>query len=157
MQRVLMFVMLSLVGLGLPVNASGQEVKKESPSERRERLAIAIQAICPVTGESLKINAKPVKMVLPESKEVLYVCCDDCVKEKPDAKHLEIIRRNLANAQGKCLVMSDNEISEKSKSTVLNGRFVYVCCPPCSKKMAADPEKFLRALDDRYEAALKKK
>lgn len=157
MQRMLKFVMLMLVGLGMLVEASGQQAKKETPSERRERLSIAVQAICPVTGEPLTGHAKPVKMVLAESKEVLYVCCEDCVKEKPNAKHLETIRRNLARAQGTCLVMSDNEISEKSKSTIVDGRFVYVCCPPCSKKMNADPEKFLRTLDDRYEAALKKK
>ncbi len=53
--------------------------------------------------------------------------------------------------------MSDNEITERSKHGIVGGRFVYVCCPPCVKKMNAEAEKYLSALDDRYEAALKQK
>jgi hypothetical protein len=73
-----------------------------------------------------------------------------------DAKYLDKIRGNMAKAQGKCLVMTDNEISEKSKNGIIEGQFVYVCCPPCVKKMTASPEKFLAVLDDLYEASLKK-
>lgn len=130
--------------------------KKESPEQRRERLRIAVQAICPVSGESLTGHAKPVKMTDPDTKEVLYVCCEDCLKAKPDAKYLDKIRGNFAKAQGKCLVMTENEISEKSKHGIVDGHFVYVCCPPCVKKMTAAPEKYLSALDNLYEASLKK-
>jgi hypothetical protein len=133
----------------------GDEPKKESPEQRRERLQIAVQAICPVSGESLTSHAKPVKMTDPETKEVLYVCCEDCLKSKPDAKHLDKIRANFAKAQGHCLVMTDNEVSEKSKMGIVEGHAVFVCCPPCIKKMTAAPEKFLAKLDDLYEASLK--
>lgn len=130
--------------------------QKESPEARRERLRIAVQAICPVSGEALTAHAKPVKMTDPETKEVLYVCCEECIKFKPDAKYLEKIRGNFAKAQGHCLVMTDNEVSEKSKHGIIKGHFVYVCCPPCVKKMTATPEKYLAALDDLYESSLKK-
>ncbi|MCU0713813.1 MAG: hypothetical protein MUC43_17275 [Pirellula sp.] len=75
---------------------------------------------------------------------------------KPDAKYLDKIRANFAKAQGHCLVMTDNEVSEKSKHGIVEGHAVFVCCPPCIKKMAAAPEKFLAKLDDLYEASLKK-
>jgi hypothetical protein len=52
--------------------------------------------------------------------------------------------------------MAENEISVESKHGIVNGQFVFVCCPPCVKKMTADPAKFLAMLDDLYEASLKK-
>ena len=144
------FAAITLVGLSF-----AEDSKKESPPQRRERLRIAVQAICPVSGESLTSHAKPVKMTDPETKEVLYVCCEDCLKSKSDAKYLDKIRSNFAKAQGHCLVMTDNEVSEKSKNGIVEGHLVYVCCPPCVKKMIAAPEKFLVKLDDLYEASLK--
>lgn len=136
------------------------ETRKESTEERRERLRIAVQEICPVSGKSLTDKSagktSPVKWTDPETKEVLYVCCKDCLQSKPDAKYLEKIRSNFAKAQSQCLVMTDNEVSEKSKHGIIAGHFVYVCCPPCVKKMTASPEKYLSKLDDLYEASLKK-
>ncbi len=129
--------------------------KKESTEQRRERLKIAVQATCPVSGEALTAHAKPVKMTDPDTKEVLYVCCEDCLKSKPDSKYLDKIRGNFAKAQGHCLVMTDNEVSEKSKHGIVDGHFVFVCCPPCVNKMTAAPGKFLAQLDDLYEASLK--
>ena len=144
--------------LGSLFNAAvAQESKKESPQERRERLRIAVQAICPVTGEKLGAHGKPIKMTDSDTKEVLYLCCEACLKSKVGAKHLATIRTRLAQAQGTCLVMSDNDISAESKHSVVEGQLVFVCCPPCIKKMAAEPEKFLSMLDDRYEAFLNKK
>lgn len=148
------FGLLAVVGLIGVSFADGPQ--KESAEARRERLRIAVQAICPVSGESLTGHGKPVKMTDPDTKEVLYVCCEDCLKSKPDAKHLAKIRSNFAKAQGNCLVMTDNEVSEKSKHGIVDGHFVFVCCPPCVKKMNAAPEKFLSKLDDLYEASLKK-
>lgn len=133
-----------------------QSPKDEKPEQRRERLRIAVQAICPVSGESLTDHSRPVKMTNPDTKEVLYVCCEACLESKPDAKHLEKIRSNFAKAQGHCLVMTDNKISDESKHGIVDGHFIYVCCPPCIKKMTAEPEKFLSALDDLYEESLKK-
>jgi len=145
------FAAITFIGLSI-----AEDSKNESSQQRRERLRIAVQAICPVSGESLTVQAKPVKMTDPETKEVLYVCCEVCLKSKPDSKYLDTIRGNFAKAQGHCLVMTDNAVSEKSKHGIVEGHFVYVCCPPCVKKMTASPEKFLAKLDDLYEASLKK-
>ena len=145
------FAAMTFVGLSI-----AEDSKNESSQQRRDRLSIAVQAICPVSGESLTGHAKPVKMTDLETKEVFYVCCEVCLKSKPYAKYLDTIRGNFAKAQGHCLVMTDNEVSEKSKHGIVDGHFVYVCCPPCVKKMTASPEKFLAKLDDLYEASLKK-
>lgn len=133
-----------------------QSIEKETPEQRRERLRIAVQAICPVSGESLTGHGKPVKMTNQETKEVLYVCCEACLQSKPEEKYLEKIRSNFAKAQGHCLVMTDNEVSGESKFGIVDGHAIYVCCPPCVKKMTAAPAKFLSMLDDLYEASLKK-
>lgn len=146
----------ALVAIVLVGFAVADEPKKESPEQRRERLRIAVQAICPVSGESLTGHEKPVKMTNPDTKEVLYVCCSDCLKSKQEEKYVDKIRENFAKAQGKCLVMTDNEVTAKSKHGIVEGQFVFVCCPPCIKKMNASSERFLAKLDDLYEASLKK-
>ena len=145
-----------IASVALIGSSFADDPKKETAEQRRERLRIAVQAICPVSGESLTDHATPVKMTDAETKEVLYVCCKDCLKSKPDPKYLDKIRGNFAKAQGHCLVMTDNEVSEKSKHGIVEGHAVFVCCPPCIKKMTASPEKFLSKLDDLYEASLKK-
>lgn len=146
-----MFMVFSLVA-----STFAQTKKEETPEQRRERLRVAVQAICPVSGKSLTDHAKPVKMTNPDTKEVLYVCCEECLKSKPEARYLDKIRSNFAKAQGHCLVMTDNEVSAESKHGIVEGHFVYVCCPPCVKKMTAQPAKYLSKLDDLYETFLKK-
>jgi hypothetical protein len=148
---IILVVPITLVGFAI-----ADDPKKESPEQRRERLRIAVQAICPVSGESLAARGKSAKLIDPETKEILYVCCDNCLKSKPDTKNLETIRGNFAKAQGHCLVMTDNEVTGNSKHGIIDGHFVFVCCPPCVKKMTASPTKYLAKLDDLYEASLKK-
>ena len=45
-----------------------QTAKDETSEQRRERLRIAVQAICPVSGESLTDHAEPVKMTNSETE-----------------------------------------------------------------------------------------
>ena len=133
-----------------------QSTKDEPKDQRREKLRMAVQEICPMTGEQLKSQSKPLKWTDPKTKETLYVCCEECMKSEPDKKHLETIRSNFAKAQAHCLVMTDNEITAESKIGVVEGHAVFVCCPPCIKKMQSAPEKFMKKLDDLYEAHLRK-
>ncbi len=69
--------------------------KEESPEQRRERLRVAVQAICPVSGESLTSHANRQDELIQRQRKVLYVCCEDCLKSKPDAKHLDKIEQTL--------------------------------------------------------------
>jgi tetrahydromethanopterin S-methyltransferase subunit D len=42
-----------------------------------------------------------------------------------------------------------------SKSTVVQGRIIYVCCPPCIDKIKADPATHIKAVDALYAAHVK--
>jgi hypothetical protein len=42
-------------------------------------------------------------------------------------------------------------LPKKSASVVVNGRKVFVCCPPCTKKIEADPAKYLQIVNEQYE------
>jgi hypothetical protein len=46
-------------------------------------------------------------------------------------------------------------LPEKPKWTIVEGRIVYVCCPPCTAKIEAEPAPYLKAVDERYAAYLK--
>ena len=47
------------------------------------------------------------------------------------------------------------ELPANPKWTIVEGQIVYVCCPPCTKKIVADPETHLRAIDELYVASLR--
>jgi hypothetical protein len=46
------------------------------------------------------------------------------------------------------------ELPANPKWTVVEGQIVYVCCPPCTEKVAAEPQKFLQQIDNLYLASL---
>ena len=49
------------------------------------------------------------------------------------------------------------DLPKQPKWTVVEGQIVYVCCPPCTKKIEADPETYLQKIDELYVASLKAK
>lgn len=63
------------------------------------------------------------------------------------------IHCNFAEAQGICSVMK-KPLPPNAKWTIVRGRIVDVCCPPCIKKIEADPETYLREVDKLYAASL---
>ena len=38
-------------------------------------------------------------------------------------------------------------VDASMKSTVVNGRKIFVCCPPCIEKIKADPATYVAKLD----------
>ena len=58
-----------LVAMGSFGIAIADESKQESKEARRERLQIAVQAICPISGDPLTGHAKPIKMTDPNQKK----------------------------------------------------------------------------------------
>ena len=147
MNRVLVFAMLAVV-IGW-----GQESNGQTPPNHEE-LRIAVQQICPVSGNKLGEHGKPIKIKVGE--EMVYLCCQGCLKGKIDKQHWATIHANMAKAQGKCPVMK-KALPKNPKWTMVNGQIVYVCCPPCTKKIAADPKTFLKTVDTYYAAWLKAK
>lgn len=116
-----------------------------------DSLKIAVQNICPVTGEALGSMGTPIKAKIGE--EELFLCCEECKTGKIDGGHWTTIHANFAKAQGICPVMK-KPLPANSKWTVVDGQIFYVCCPPCIDKIKADPAKFVADVDKLYSASL---
>jgi hypothetical protein len=136
---------LAFAATGLCSFASAQEVSQ------RDQLHIAVQAICPISGQKLGEHGPPIKVKVGE--ETVFLCCQGCLEQKIDPNHWATIHANCAKAQRICPVMK-KELPTNPKWTIVEGQVVYVCCPPCAKKIAADPKTFLRQIDDLYLSSL---
>jgi hypothetical protein len=140
----------ALVGLG----AIGAAPESETAQQKHDRLLVAVQSICPVSGEKLGAHGAPVKTEFGESKENLFVCCKSCVGEEADAAHLATIHGRMVAAQGVCLVMN-KPVDADSDSAVVSGQRYFLCCPPCEEKIQADLAAYQAKLDAAYESFLK--
>lgn len=114
------------------------------PAKKTEQLLIRAQKICPITGNKLESMGGPVKATV--SKATVFLCCKGCFRKKISQKHWKTVTANLVEAQGRCPVM-DKPLPEKPKSTVVEGRRIFVCCPPCTKKVEADPKKYISVVN----------
>lgn len=110
-----------------------------------DKLHAHAQGICPVSGQELGSMGAPIRVKVGE-KETVLLCCKGCVGKQLNADHWKTIQTNLAKAQGVCPVMGQ-KVDATMKSTVVNGRKIFVCCPPCIPKIDADPVGFVAKLD----------
>lgn len=150
------FVMMLVVGLGGVV--SGDEGHNHPQADqqqppKREQLRAAVQGICPVSGERLGEHGPPIKVSIGEQKQEVYFCCQACLKGEINPQHWAKIHANFVSAQRNCPVMN-KPLPQNPKWTIVDGQVIYICCPPCSKKLAADPEPYLRKIDGFYTASL---
>ena len=149
-----MFVVAVLVVSAGQIASGQNRARPDQEQLRRDELRIAVQEICPVSGQKLGEHGPPIKVRVGE--ESVFVCCQGCLKGKIDPQHWETIHANLARAQRICPVMK-HELPRKPKWTIVEGQIVYVCCPPCTKKVAADPKTYLQKLDELYVESLRQK
>lgn len=148
-------IMTMIVALVLSVSqfAVAQEgATSDLTQAKRDQLRIAVQAICPISGEKLGDHGQPVKVKVGE--EIVFVCCRDCLSNQIDPQHWGTIHANFAKAQRICPVMK-HELPKSPKWTIVEGQIVFVCCPPCTTKIAADPTAYLQQVDTLYEASLR--
>ena len=140
--------------LCLLVNVSNAQNKNQSSDQqvKRDQIRITVQQICPISGTKLGDHGSPVKVKVGE--EHVFVCCKQCLKKKIDTNHWATIHGNFAKAQKICPVMK-HKLPKKPKWTIIKGQIVYVCCPPCTKKIEAKPESYLTKMDELYSASLK--
>lgn len=118
-----------------------------------DQLHIAIQQICPVTGEKLGAMGTPIKVQV--EGQIVFLCCKGCMSKQLDPQHWATIQDNFAKAQGTCPIMG-KPVTAKSKSTVVNGHKIFICCPPCAKKIQANPEAALQKVHTGYTAYVRK-
>ena len=109
-----------------------------------DRLLIAAQEICPVTGERLGSMGAPVRA--KSGDRTVFLCCKSCLSKPMKPEAWKQAQKNMAEAQGVCPVM-DEELPENPASIVVEGRTVFVCCKPCIKKIQKDPAKALAVVD----------
>ena len=145
MKKVRMLLVASMV------TAPGQFASAQEFSER-DQLRAAVQEICPVSGQKLGEHGAPIKVKVGQQE--IFLCCKGCLKGKINQQHWATIHANFAKAQGICPVMK-HKLPKSPKWTIVQGQVVYVCCPPCTKKLAAEPEKYLQKLDELYTASLR--
>jgi len=141
-----------VVFVSLVVLASLQPLSIGQEPPKGDQVHIAVQKICPVSGQQLGAHGQPIKAKIGE--EVVFLCCKACLSGKVSPQHWATIHANFAKAQGKCPVMN-KPLPKNPKWTVVNGRIVYICCPPCSKKITADPKKYVAMVDQFYSTHLK--
>lgn len=153
---------LTTLGLMIALGFTGQLFAEDGHSDHghknhsqnhREKKRIAVQNICPVSGEKLGAHGEPIKVTVGEKKEEIFLCCKACLEGKIDAKNWGTIHANIAKAQGKCPVMK-KDLPNNPKWTVVEGQIVFVCCPPCTGKIERDPKTYLGQVDEYYHQAL---
>ncbi len=147
----IMITAIAMLASTSPLTAGQQPTDKVKEQQRRDQLRAAVQDICPVSGKKLGSMGDPIKVQV--GQETIFLCCKGCMKQKINPVHWATIHTNIAKAQRICPVM-EKALPKSPKWTVVEGQIVYVCCPPCKKKIAADPKKYLRAIDTLYAASL---
>ncbi|QEG41264.1 hypothetical protein [Roseimaritima ulvae] len=144
-----------------------------STSTQADAAALAAQKVCPVMDEPLGSMGTPIKVMVGDKP--IYLCCKGCIKkiQAEPAKYLamvygsgnresvpagtEQVREGIFKvvaadapfiaAQKKCPVM-DEPLDAMGGPYKVNaaGKAIYICCPGCAKKIAAEPQKWLAVL-----------
>lgn len=154
MKNLKVFAVAALVaGIAQAAHAQtgGQAADDQRPLTH-DQLRVAVQKICPVSGETLGSKVAPIKATI--GREEMYVCCRECLGSNVNPDHWATIHASSAKAQGKCPVMN-RPLPKEPKSTIVEGQLLYICCPPCADKIQADPKAYLRKVDQLYADSLK--
>lgn len=123
---------------------SGIAYGQEKAPAKGDELLIAAQKICPVSGEELGSMGAPLKA--KSGDQTIFLCCKGCAGKQISKENWAKVMANLAAAQGRCPVMN-RALPKNAASVVVNGRKVFVCCPPCTGKIEANPERYLSVVD----------
>ncbi len=134
---------------------------------------IARQKTCPVMDEPLGSMGSPIKVMVGDKP--IFLCCKGCIKKvtADPGKYLamvyggsstssvpagtEQVREGIFKvsaedapfiaAQKKCPVMDEPLDAMGGPYKVhAAGKAIYICCPGCAKKIAAEPQKWLAVL-----------
>jgi hypothetical protein len=145
-------LLAAIVSAAVAEKPKSEAEKKAAEAALKARMTV--QGICPVSGQKLGRHGAAVRVKI--GKEEVFLCCKACAKGKVDPKHWATIHANLAKAQRICPVM-EHDLPKDAKWTIVDGRIVYVCCPPCIKKIEAEPKKYIAKVDILYQEAIKQR
>ncbi|GAB6165897.1 hypothetical protein JCM19992_18970 [Thermostilla marina] len=130
-------------------SASSAEAARQAAVDR---LKIAVQAVCPVSGQKLGAHGKPVKAQV--GGETIFLCCKGCFGGKISGENWAKIHTAMKTAQGTCPVMG-KPLPANARSVVVEEQTVFVCCPGCIAKIKADPKQYLGKVYAAYARTLK--
>ncbi len=109
---------------------------------------------CPISGEKLGGDrGEPIEIVY--KNRLVRLCCKMCVKKfraNPD-KVVQQLNTAVIEQQAKSYPLatcpaSGEDLGEgEIVDRVVSGRLIRLCCKMCTKKVAADPVRFVRAID----------
>ncbi|MEM6467960.1 MAG: hypothetical protein AAF802_00215 [Planctomycetota bacterium] len=154
--------------------AAGRPEITVTTSTAADAAAIAAQKVCPVMDEPLGGMGTPIKVMVGDKP--IYLCCKGCIKkvQAEPAKYLAMVHGNQKQgrsiaaageqarpgvfkvtaadapfiaAQKTCPVMDEPLGAMGGPYRVnANGKAIYICCPGCAKKIAAEPQRYLDVL-----------
>jgi len=130
-------------GGGAPAVVPAVQSAEQEPSVEAE---VKVQTTCPAMGG--KINKA---LYVDYKGKRIYLCCKGCIAPvtKDPAKYIEKLESEgvtVAKLQTTCPVMG-GKINKKQYADV-EGKRIYVCCPGCIAKIKADPETYIKKLED---------
>ena len=67
----------------------------------RDQIRVAVQEICPISGQKLGGHGVPVKVKVGELE--VFICCKPCLEKKINSKYWSAMHQNIAAAQEICL------------------------------------------------------
>ena len=151
---VLAFLLASLV----TTQAFAQEEGTQTEPEKVERIGDPWPLeTCAVAGMKLGSMGEPI-IKIHEGREVRFCCagCIDAFESDPEKFLSKADKKMIENQKpyyplGYCIIDTPEKLeedeSENDYSIVYNRLFVY-CCPPCDKKVRAEPAKYFKQLDE---------
>lgn len=132
---------IAIIGLAaLAGDSQGDDPEAPNP----DQLLIDAQQVCVVSGQPLDSNGGPIRT--QAGGRTVFVCCRDCLGKDVPADIWAEVLVNWREAQGKCPVM-DRALPANARSVVVEGRTVFVCCPPCIPRIQAEPARYLAIVD----------
>ena len=129
------FCLWAIICIVTPLAAGYAQQTEENRLDEGDFLQMAVQKICPVMGVELGTMGTPIKVRIGD--QAAYLCCASCVGKEVNNNHWKTIQNNIANAQVNCPIMG-MPVDASKESTVVEGRKIFVCCPPCIEKIQAD-------------------
>jgi hypothetical protein len=136
-------LLIALAIAALPLVTSARAADQDDSADV-DKLLIAAQKICPVSGEDLDAMGAPVKA--KSGKQTIFLCCKDCMGKPISKENWKTITANLIAAQGKCPVLK-KDLPKNAASVVVNQRRIFVCCKMCLAKVQKDPDKYIAVVN----------
>ena len=141
-----MAVLAATVVTGNVLAADGPAEHKGHGEYEAAQQTIVPQATCPVMGG--KVNKA---LYVDHEGQRIYVCCKGCIAplQKDFEKHAKKVGaagQTVAKLQTTCPVMGGK--INRNLYVDHDGKRIYVCCAGCIGPIKADPDKYVKKIEE---------